>query len=320
MKKVLIKILQAKPSMYLRSELGNLLGAQFLFSFILYLHRIIRIPSRKKEAFKPLLKTLNEDGVVVLENFFSAEEHALIEKSYRSLESQFVTQQSPVPLPHVSALSIHNPQIDERVKKLFIGNPFFDEFATAFLNRKYHFPIQGFFMRIFCDQDEGKLPQNGGTNNIHFDVPARTLKYFYYIADTNEQNAAFTYYKGSQKRTIKRALFEYKKSVEYTRNKHNPNHGGEYRDGEPWVKITDEEMQRLGFKESFISGKANSLVIANVGGFHRRGAFPKAGVRETVEINYRSIEMLRNDLYPIEMFFRKIFNKPLAHQVDTSEY
>lgn len=320
MMKFLIALLQAKPSMYLRHEIPNLLGAQFFYSLMLYLHRVVRFPARKPEKYRKILAQLKTEGAVVIENFFSEAEHKSIETEYRKTTPRFKLQQAAAPLPHVSSLEIHSEFISDEVKNLFVRNPFFDELATAFLNRKYHFPIQGFFMRIFCDRSEADLPTNGGTNNIHFDAPTRTLKYFYYVTDTNEKNAVLTYYKGSNRRTLERMLFEYRLSVRYAQNARNPNHRGQYRDGEPWVIITDEEMRARGFTESFISGKANTLVIADVGGFHRRGSFPAGGVRETVEINYRSIETLRNDLYPLEMFLRKVFNKPLKKQTNVSEY
>ena len=198
-------------------------------------------------------------------------------------------------------MAIRDSRVSDYFRKHFLGNPVVESVGRSYLNREYNLPVQASLTKIYCSQEELDLPKNGGTNNIHFDVPARVYKAFYYFSDTNEDNSAFYFCVGTHKRnTLKRLFFEYRLSVRYALNKWNTDHGGEYKSGEPWVKISEQEMKENDLHETVMAVKANTLLLADVGGFHKRGEFRKPGIRETVEINYRDVETPRNALYPIE--------------------
>ena len=51
--------------------------------------------------------------------------------------------------------------------------------------------------------------------------------------------------------------------------------------------------------------KGNTLIMVDTGGFHRRGEIHSIIPRETIEINFRSIDTLTNALYPLEQLLRK---------------
>lgn len=294
--------------MYSESLVLNILGMQFYRIFFFYLRRVIRVPKSVPAEYRSQLRELETNGVLAVPNFFSPEDYAVVKAEYDRLTPEFKVDPSEIMLPHVNRMNFKDPRISEVVKGLFLKNPMVNAIELGFLNRPYNLPLDAAtsFTRIHVTQEELDKPQNGGTNNLHFDTPTRLLKCFYYPSDTNAENAAFYYCLGSNRRnSLKRLLFEYKLSVRYALNRWNPNTKGEYRAGEPWVKITPEEVKRYHLEETVLEVKGNTMLFADISGFHRRGEFKKPGVRETIEINFRSIETLRNGTYPIEQKFIK---------------
>lgn len=49
---------------------------------------------------------------------------------------------------------------------------------------------------------------------------------------------------------------------------------------------TARQLARMGIGETTLGGKANTLVIANVGGFHRRGEFVEGRRREQIQMKF----------------------------------
>jgi hypothetical protein len=312
LKKFFTKIVQAKPSMYSDSLVLNILGIHFLRIFFFYLRRVLRTPKRIPLQYQSILHELEANGAVAVPNFLSPQDYAHVRAEYDRLTPEFKIDASEIMLPHVNRMNFKDPRISNRTKKLFNENPMIDAIALGFLNRKYNLPLDAAtsFTRIHVTQDELDRPQNGGTNNLHFDTPTRLLKCFYYPSNTTADNAAFYYCLGSNRRnSLKRLIFEYRLSVRYALNRWNPNTKGEYLAGEPWVKITEEEMRKHHLEESVMEVKGNTMLFADISGFHRRGEFRKPGVRETIEINYRSIEALRNGFLPLEKNLKNIFSK-----------
>ena len=124
---------------------------------------------------------------------------------------------------------------------------------------------------------------------FHADVSYPGVKAFYYLSDTDEKNGAFMYAKGTHKFTWKRLKWEHRKSVEHAKNREqagNPDtHGDET--GRWWHCMTRDEEKREGIVGTSMVGKANSLIVFNVMGFHRRGEFTSNKPREFVLGYYR---------------------------------
>ncbi len=296
--------------MYTGSVVLNVLGAQPIRTFYLWCRRSFHFPIVLKSQFRPYLAELEENGAVIIPNFLSPEEYTKFKAEFDSLSPNFPPDYSEIALPHVDRLSLHDGRVSGFAKHLFLDSPLIRALTIGYLKREYHFPYNAYLTKIYLNQEELDKPKNGGTNNIHFDAPTRVLKFFYYVTDTNEQNSALYYCMGTNKRgKLSRLWFEYKLSIRFAMNKWNPNNEGEYLAADPWVKLTPEEVKKYHLTEKPINVKGNTLVAADVGAFHRRGAFLKPGVRETVEINFREIETLRHTFYPLERFARKLLKK-----------
>jgi hypothetical protein len=144
--------------------------------------------------------------------------------------------------------------------------------------------------QIFVNRLMGKdYPDLNSDIFYHADVSYPGVKAFYYLSDTDETNGAFTYAKGTHRITKKRLAWEYQKSIEHAKHRarvNNPRIQGD-ETGRSWHNLTREEESAMGIKGTPMVGKANSLVVFNVMGFHRRGDFTSDKLREFVLAYYR---------------------------------
>lgn len=111
-----------------------------------------------------------------------------------------------------------------------------------------------------------------GSNYIHADIHFPSVKAWLYLNDIDEANGAFIFAPGSHRLTLGRLAYEYEASVRVARARsagavHSTVPYGLARMPRP------DQLRQMGIVEKSMVGKANTLVIANTMGFHRRGTF-----------------------------------------------
>lgn len=124
-----------------------------------------------------------------------------------------------------------------------------------------------------------------GTNYIHADAHFPTVKAWLYLNDVDESNGATIYALGSHLVTMGRLAYEYDASVRVARSKAD----GTMRTDTPYGKVrmpTAAQLRWMGVKEVSMSGKANTLFIANTMGFHRRGTFQPGRTRDLLAVRF----------------------------------
>jgi hypothetical protein len=300
-------MLLAKPRTYSDSLVLNLFGWQLIRIFILWIWRKARIRQIPKKENKQYYKELIEKGAIVIPNFLPDANFRQVKKEFDSLKLHFNHDNSEISLPHVKRMNIFDARVSNNLRNSFIGHPLIESMQRAYTNRPYFLKWNAFLTSISCSNEEAKLPQNGGTNNLHMDVPARTFKAFYYVTAADQNSGVLHYCLGTHRRfSFKALMLQYKLSVRYAWNQYKSDTRGEYKPGDPWVKLTDHEIKKYCLNETPLDVPANSLVIGDVGGYHRRGNFASAGERNTIELNFREVETLRNTIYPLEKFVVKL--------------
>lgn len=120
----------------------------------------------------------------------------------------------------------------------------------------------------------------------HADAPYPGFKAFYYLSDTDEANGAFRYMLESHHLTLKRLWWEYRKSIEWAWQMRVSQAPGD-ETGRAWHCLTRVEEECEGIRGTSMVGKANSLLVFNVMGFHRRGEFTSDRPREFAVAYYR---------------------------------
>jgi hypothetical protein len=124
-----------------------------------------------------------------------------------------------------------------------------------------------------------------GSNYIHADIHFPTVKAWLYMNDIDESNGAFVYAPRSQRLTLGRLVYEYEASVRVARSKVD----GVIRSTVPYGLARmprPNQMRLMGIKERSTCGKANTLVIANTMGFHRRGEFEPGKTRNLLMLRF----------------------------------
>ena len=101
---------------------------------------------------------------------------------------------------------------------------------------------------------------------LHSDTFHVTMKGWLFLDDVSSRNGPFTYVAGSHRLTAKRLLWEYKNSVKGSELPNSYAARGS-------LRVSDSDLNTLGLPQpTAFEVPANTLVIANTNGFHRRGA------------------------------------------------
>jgi hypothetical protein len=124
-----------------------------------------------------------------------------------------------------------------------------------------------------------------GSNYIHADTHYPSVKAWLLLDDVDEHNGAFVFAKGSQRLTLARLAYEYDASVRVAKSKRE----GTLRTTIPYGFVrmpTERQLRRMGIRETALGGPPNTLVVASVMGFHRRGEFDEGRWRKQLAITF----------------------------------
>lgn len=280
--------LQYSPRKFLNFPILNKLGLQVLRITI---HRVawyIRapffpVPSELRE-YKSVL---DRDGILVIENFLPEQDFEKLENFIRENQDKVATNyidkdQFPCPFEKWTIQSGLNQLIDSYFRK----NKTIEKLTELITHRQVRKSVEVSFFRWQCKNEQflGKDHQFDFEDQLHFDVSYPTVKCFYYLTDTDASNAAFVYAKGSHKMNWARLKYNYELSNQYydNRSDYYPGH----------INLSSDKAKELGIVETIVSGKKNTLIIADVGGYHRRHKASVKKPREILYLNYRYVETL----------------------------
>ncbi len=266
----------------------NLLGYQVARTLVKRTATALRPRGTVSRESQKYLKSLDQDGIVSIPNFFS-------EADFSSLRSEFEKL-----YPHFNVYPIKNSRSCYKkfngtenaqspvIRKLFHENKLIYELAQAVSRRAIHATPEVAYFEWLCAEEEiGKPHQFDHEDMLHYDVPYSTVKVFFYLNDVDEKNGAFTYLPGSNRLSLARLKYDYKLSVDHFKNRVGRVAEGHY---EP----SESELREMGIHEKPMTGKKNTLIIANNLGFHKRQPFYNSQPRQIVYLNFRYLETLGN--------------------------
>lgn len=275
---------------------ANILGWQVIR--VLFFNLIHRFGSyRVREEAQPHAKKLEEEGVLIIENFLPPEVFSEIQREYQKevekhemvpLASKYVIPaggKTRVGLVHFF------PEEGTRLRELldthFIQHPLLRELGAVVVRHE----IPSFRPpQIFMNKKVGdEHPDLNSDMYYHADVSYPGVKGYLYLTDVGEDNGAFRFAKGTHKLTLKRLWWDYRKSIEHAKNRARVKNRAILGDetGRSWHCMTREEEKREGIEGTSMVGKPNSLVMFNVMGFHRRGDFQSDRPRAFAYAYYR---------------------------------
>jgi hypothetical protein len=126
-------------------------------------------------------------------------------------------------------------------------------------------------------RDGGHDPQK----DLHSDTFHPTMKAWLFLSDADARNGPFTYVPGSHRLTAARLAWERAQSLRGGRDNRYSARGS--------LRIAEAELPLLALPPPVaLSVKANTLVVANTNGFHRRGDAPPNSSRLEIYASSRT--------------------------------
>lgn len=124
-----------------------------------------------------------------------------------------------------------------------------------------------------------------GSNYIHADIHFPSVKAWLYLNDIDESNGAFIFAPGSHRLSLGRLAYEYEASIRVAKAKAT----GSVHSTLPYGLVRmprPDQLRAMGIQEKSMVGRANTLVIANTMGFHRRGSFQPNVTRNLLMLRF----------------------------------
>jgi Phytanoyl-CoA dioxygenase (PhyH) len=267
------------------SVLANRLGLQFMR--IATLNMIWRLRKRPVDAdIREWVEAFRRDGVLVIENFFPQDVFEAVRAECREAYASGafkaeVAEDNHIIEEHLAARG-HNVPLTQQV---FNEHELFKRLVAAVTRRPAVDTLKIDVNFMTKSKDAPAPKRMVGTNYLHADVHYSSGKAWLYLNDIDESNGAFVYAKGSKRMTLARLAHEYDASVRHAKAKRDKTLFSET----PACLVrmpTERQLRGMKIEETVISGKANTLVFADVMGFHKRGEFEEGCRREQVQIRF----------------------------------
>ena len=183
------------------------------------------------------------------------------------------------PFNTVQALEAQDyPSIVQLVKESDI----FDRCCKSVRRSTESIDAQEYYLNTTFVQRVDNSPTDGDIQKVcHSDIFFPAVKFWYFPYDVNEDDGPFMYGEHSPTLTHRIIDFHYRESVNvvkgtWDREKRNKGHG------EGSFRALPADLEDMGVELKAQPVKANSLVIANVSGFHCRGNTKFRSVRSSV--------------------------------------
>jgi hypothetical protein len=257
------------------NRLGLHVGRILLFDLLDRVHRSFRSPLREDRGW---IGELRREGVVAIPDFLPPPKFDVVQREVTGVLRDSLTRFAPR----------SNDRPGFGAKEPF-GDIGFDRFDGGTLNRFVKLSAEltpatletvrsQRFARLYRAAQGRPFPLSAVSlyytrhgpqsvhdlqKDLHSDTFHSSIKLWYFTADVPPEAGPFEYVRGSHLSTARRLGWEYRRSLAA---RHHPlDCGGAFR-------ITEEEVLELGYPApTTMAVAANTLVIADTNGFHRRG-------------------------------------------------
>ena len=248
------------------SALLNRLGVQVLRAAVAHrIHDAREVPLRGA-ASDAQLATLDDEGVLAIEGFLPASTFAAVREAGLELLAQ------PEPTVHRhgrNRVLQHKVGADAGALDLLFDHPVVRDLFDWGERVKVDF-ARG--LRAVEELRQGEEAGGDPETELHSDIFFPTHKAWLYLDDVTRASAPFVYVKGSHKMPVARLSYEYRDSC-----------SGNLRSR----RVSKAELERRDMVESAFEVPANTFVIANTCGYHRRLMGSPGARRRGVHMSHR---------------------------------
>jgi hypothetical protein len=237
---------------------------------------------------RPYVEAYERDGAFVIEDFLPSAVFAAVQAECRAVHEAGIFNSEVLDDNSVveEQLSVkkHRSRLPVTAEHLLDGD-WLPRLASALARREVS--VKAVDVTWMRKAHDAPPPERLiGTNYLHADVHYPTAKAWLFLHDIDESNGAFVYAKGSQKLTPARLAYEYDASLRVAKAAA----AGTLRRTTPYALLrmpTERQLRAMRVVETVMGGAPNTLLVASVMGFHRRGEFDEGRSREQIQITFR---------------------------------
>jgi len=273
----------------------NKIGLQVVRVLGLHFSQSMRGGNNVSKNNEDNLKALKKDGIIEFKKFLSDEDWNKVIKEYNDYKDKLVFQPyKPAEKfsMEVAKIEVNKlPQYFPSTIQIMGNNVILNELACSILHLNPK-KIKPSLSYLILRKNNNNDLDDDIENILHADVHYRTVKAFLYMNPATSHNGAYIYAKGSNKLNLARLRFEYNMSVRVAKLKRGDTDiAPEYIEKRGNLLrniISEKQRKEMKINEIQYSGDANTLVLSDNFGFHRRGEFEPNQIRETLIVNYRN--------------------------------
>ncbi len=272
-------LLTRTPPLNIGPRLLNLLGLQVLRTLFANAFRIRRAPRmRLGNAYQDLQR----DGIAIVPDFLSPSEFEEFRTACQQIAEASADKR--VPVRTLDGKVIHDISLlvrSEKIHQRLATDPRIHDLVASVTGRKVNkAPTVTLWMTQLVPDASTQGLGFTSTNYLHPDVHYPSVKVWLALKDMDRNNGAYEYVRGGHKLNLKRLALEYKQSLK----------------GKTYGGLTDQEAKDLGLSSVPVEAKANTLIISNQMGYHKRGYSQDERQRLLLHVDFRYVESLENKL------------------------
>lgn len=248
------KVIHSKPL--------NVLGAQVLRALAARAVYTVR-PARTDDAVRSAVDELNREGLLLLPDFLSPDHLEGVVRECAWLDEHAGTRLTDREGPNTMEV-IRIEHFREHTLP-HIHRFFGDHGLNALLRAAERWPLEclaryGRWERLTYGQDfhASDDGQEDPQTRLHSDIFFNSHKAWLFLDDVRVEDGPFVYVKRSHRLSFRCLSSIYRDSCRRRASE------------DPSRRISPDEQERLGLAETIVTCRKNTLVIANVCGYHRR--------------------------------------------------
>lgn len=268
---------------------------------------------RVSETVREAYDVMTRDGILVVRDFLPTVE-------FEGVLAEFEKSRSEAQLPRYKVRMFGDNYVDEQLPitdwaedyphtiRAFRDNPFILRLVSAVTRRDISYRPLIALQYLRKPEPDSPHTDYDDAQCSHTDRHYNFVKAFFYLRDVTEADAPYTYVPGSHRTTLARAEYEYDLSLRYVRAE-----AGRVSNGSRMAPAVQSQLERarqiyadsdvlvakMGLKEVPICGKANTLIISNNKGLHRRGEMRSGRPRVSINLDFKYLESMAHHLYPV---------------------
>lgn len=230
--------------------------------------------TRAPDEIATWTKQLRREGMVVVENFMSDSDFETVQAAAAKLlaeKEESLVKKQHGPTNYSIAVLGSLDRSDCEPLDPFFADPRIAQLLTA--AEKRDVDISAIHRAVEWVRQGESTTEGDPETDLHSDIFYNTHKAWLYLTEVTPESAPLVYVKGSHRLNRFQAGQIYRHSC-------NPE--------TPSRRITQSELDRLGLKEEALQCKPNTLVVANVCGYHRRSVGQPGGERIALHCSVRS--------------------------------